>query len=58
MGVIFNSWHTRTRVMVVVVCLSVCASVTTKPATYLVYMSKTSHHMVLYGVFQVFFVWL
>ena len=37
-------------VMVVVLCLSVCVSVTTKSATYLVNMLKTRHHRVLYGI--------
>ena len=43
---------------VTVVILSVCLSVTTKSAVYLVYMSKTRCHRVLYGNFKVFVVWL
>ena len=50
---IFNPRCMRRRVTVVVlsVCASVCLSVTTKSATYLVYTSKTRCHRILYGRF-------
>ena len=40
------------------VCVSVCQSVTTKSAAYLVFTSQTKFYRVLYGVFNVFTVWL
>ena len=52
----------RRRVTVVVlcvcVCVSVCLSVTTKSAAYLVFTSQTKFYRVLYGVINVFTVWL
>ena len=39
-------------------CVSVCQSVTTKSAAYLVFTSQTKFYRVLYGVFNVFTVWL
>ena len=57
---IINPRRMRRRVTVVVlcVCVSVCQSVTTKSAAYLVSTSQTKFYRVLYGVFNVFAVWL
>ena len=41
-----------------VVCLCVYLSVTTLAATYLIYTSKIRCPRVLYGIFQIFNVWL
>ena len=38
--------------------MCVCLSVTTKSAAYLVFTSQTKFYRVLYGVFNVFTVWL
>ena len=38
--------------------MSVCLSVTTKSAAYLVFTSQTKFYRVLYGVFNIFTVWL
>ena len=40
------------------VYLSVCLSVTTKSAAYLIFTLKTKFYRVLYDVFKVFIVWL
>ena len=55
-----NPQRMRRRVTVVVlcVCVCVCLSVTTKSAAYLVFTSQTKFYRVLYGVFNVFTVWL
>ena len=45
-------------ITIVVLSLYVCVSVTTKSAAYLIYMSKTRYHRVLYGIFKVFVMWL
>jgi hypothetical protein len=50
--------HCRVAVVVYSVCLSVCVSVTTRSAAYLIFMWKTKFHRVLYGVSKVFVVWL
>ena len=57
---IINPRRMRRRVTVVVlcVCVSVCQSVTTKSAAYLVSTSQTKFYGVLYGVFNVLTVWL
>ena len=46
------------RVMLVVLSVCVCVSVTTKSAAYLVYTSKAKCHRVLYSVFKIFVLWL
>ena len=62
--VLVNPRRMRRRVTVVVlcvcvsVCLSVCLSVTTKSAAYLIFTPQTKFYRVLYGVFNVFTVWL
>ena len=45
-----NPRHMHRRVTVVVLC--VCLSVTTLPATYLIYTSQVRLHRVLYGIFK------
>ena len=48
--IIVNPQHMRCTVVILTVCLSVI----TKSAAYLIYTSKTRYHRVLYGVFKVF----
>ena len=62
--VLLNPWRMRCRVTVVIlcvcvcVCLSVCLSIAAKSAAYLVFTLQTKFYRVLYGVFNVFTVWL
>ena len=56
---LINPRHMRRRVTVVVlVCLSVFLSITMKSAAYLVFTSQTKFSSVLYGVFNIFTIWL
>ena len=54
----FNPRRMRRRVTVVVLCVSLCLSVTTKSVAYLVFTSQTKFYRFFCGVFNIFTAWL